>query len=144
MTYLRKPNELRCLKPAAIRLVFGVMPEETADYSPLTFTFPFDERGEHLVGRLFIYHGGRFDPLGGTWVRIQIMHPRYELLLAEFWIRKNDGLIIINSEFANKFLYRGRRDVNAKDPVSFLDEVVVPAIESSLAAKQEICPSLDR
>jgi hypothetical protein len=100
------------------------------------FTCAIDSGGEHLECE--VDYDGEFSPQredneSGSledWACIRVLHPRYLLDMARFWVRMEDGLLNIDPELkadifqAPEFL--------TERLIAFLDEVLMPAIESRI------------
>ncbi len=143
MTYLIQPIEQHTFKPKSVELIFqAAWPTVDAAGIPVTFTCPIDDKGEHLIARLYISEGdGNVDgPIGYNWVRIRIIHPRYEILMVEYWVCTTNGSINIDSELTDEKCSPDSLTVKTWKLVGFLDDVVMPAIDRHLVAGRSSSP----
>lgn len=130
------------LEPRDLALIKAAMAEDVSIGQ--IFTCAIDKGGEHLECEVdfdsdFVPEGEKYESNDDCdWVRISVLHPRYLLYMANFWIRMEDGLLNIDPEL--------RTDI-FQDPgflterlIAFLNAVLMPAINFRVDAGKNPVP----
>ena len=134
---LEKP-EKTFLKPCDLALIKAAMAEDVPNCG--IFTCAIDKGGEHLECEVqydseFLPEDEEKDWENGTstdWVRISVLHPRYQLYMANIMVYMEDGLLNIDEELkADVFHFP---EMISEKLIAFLDAILLPAIKHRLDA----------